>query len=381
MKRIEPPTKDVLYDLYVTQNKFADHIRKEFGVSNPTLKKWLTDYEIPLRSIGESNKRCHLMKGLDITADEYNVEKLSTPQIAQRHGVTTEVVRKRLKELGVEFRSRKEAMSYADLKKFKLDDPDQVLKDYCDGTSISTLSKTLNVPFYLVRNHVKKSGVLRSRKDAGKLAVIEGSKTKMERYGYAHYPDIKTSAAENEIRSFLASIGGNFVTDRTVLGNGLELDGYDAKLKLAFEFCGVYWHSEIFKDKNYHFKKMKACEDKGIRLLTIFEDEWVLRKEPIKGYLRSILGNFDKRYFARKTTTKAISNDEAKQFCTEFHIQGSNARMLFAVGLFNANELIGVMTFGEHHRSQQDSIILSRLVFKSGVQVVGGASKLLAPER
>jgi len=82
-----------------------------------------------------------------------------------------------------------------------------------------------------------------------------------------------SSKAEREIGDIIENMGFNVIrNDRNLLGN-LELDIYIESEKLAIEYCGIYWHSEKFKDKNYHINKLKRCEEIGIRLITIFEDE------------------------------------------------------------------------------------------------------------
>lgn len=55
----------------------------------------------------------------------------------------------------------------------------------------------------------------------------------------------------------------------------LELDAYFPDRQLAIEYCGLYWHSTARgKDKNYHRNKLEMCTKHGIRLITVFEDEW-----------------------------------------------------------------------------------------------------------
>ena len=60
---------------------------------------------------------------------------------------------------------------------------------------------------------------------------------------------------------------------RTTLDNEFELDIYLPKLKLAFEFNGIWWHNELHKENNYHLKKTELCEKKGIQLIHIYEDD------------------------------------------------------------------------------------------------------------
>lgn len=44
-----------------------------------------------------------------------------------------------------------------------------------------------------------------------------------------------------------------------------------------------------------------------------------------------------------------------------------------------ADGMVGVMSFSKHHRqNHEDALILNRMAFKDGLQVVGGASKMFA---
>jgi hypothetical protein len=49
-------------------------------------------------------------------------------------------------------------------------------------------------------------------------------------------------------------------------------------LKLGFEFNGLYWHSNKFKEKNYHLNKTDWFKEKGIYAY-IWEDDWILREK------------------------------------------------------------------------------------------------------
>ena len=95
----------------------------------------------------------------------------------------------------------------------------------------------------------------------------------IHKYNLEDYIDIgaqNTSSPEREIRElFPDATFGN----RKIL-SGLELDVYIPKAKLAIEFNGNYWHSELKKDEDYHQKKTIACAKQGIQLIHIFEYEW-----------------------------------------------------------------------------------------------------------
>lgn len=75
-----------------------------------------------------------------------------------------------------------------------------------------------------------------------------------------------------------------------VLKNGQEIDIYIPAHKLAIEFNGLYFHSEkAGRGRSYHLKKQRICEQKGIRLIQIFSDEWEHKKAIVKSILKGAL--------------------------------------------------------------------------------------------
>ena len=70
-----------------------------------------------------------------------------------------------------------------------------------------------------------------------------------------------------------------------------ELDFYFHEYKIAIELNGVYWHSEIGKDKNYHKMKSDLCNKIGIELIHIWEDDFYNKLELIKSCI-----NYNNKY-------------------------------------------------------------------------------------
>jgi hypothetical protein len=156
-----------------------------------------------------------------------------------------------------------------------------------------------------------------------------------------------------------------------------EIDIYIPCKNVGIEFCGLYWHSEEMKGKQYHKDKLDLANKAGIRLITIFEDEWDLNRDQVKNFIKSVLGVTTPVY-ARNCTVNQISSKEAKQFFKQNHIQKAPRSVLYATGLFYENNLIAVMSLGGHHRNgQHKDIVLNRLAFSDKFHVIGGASKLL----
>lgn len=185
------------------------------------------------------------------------------------------------------------------------------------------------------------------------------------------------SGAEKEVCEFIKTYYPDTLSNSKKVIPPLELDIYIPEISLAIEYCGLYWHSQDKKEKNYHINKQKICNSKDIRLITIFEDEWLERQDQVKGYLKSVLNKNEIKIFARKTEIKEVPKKEARQFLEKYHIQGAT-NFEIAFGLYYNNELLSVVTGGAHHRQGHgETFVLNRLAFKTNVSVAGGSSKLL----
>jgi len=107
------------------------------------------------------------------------------------------------------------------------------------------------------------------------------------------YPENTVSSInENEVYDFIKENYKDeiILNDRKIL-EGMELDIYIPVLNLAFEYNGLYWHSSIYKDDNYHLNKMLLCLDKNIQLIHIWEDLWIYQKDYIKNLILKLLNN------------------------------------------------------------------------------------------
>ena len=176
-------------------------------------------------------------------------------------------------------------------------------------------------------------------------------------------PCINGSAGEDELSEFISSLGFDVINNTRKEIYPKEIDVYIPSLHIGFEYNGLYHH----KNKPIeHQLKYKLCQDNGIKLIQIFEDDWQLNRELIKNKIRHVLGISEKsKIFARKCTVGQITANQAKKFYDKTHIYGhKNSRHHF--GLFYATELIGAMSFqgNKLERYATDGI------------VIGGFSKL-----
>lgn len=168
-------------------------------------------------------------------------------------------------------------------------------------------------------------------------------------------------------------------------GRSLELDIYIPDKNIAIEYNGLYWHSEANQlDTNYHLTKLEECKKKNIKLIQIFEDEWLNKKEIVLSMIKHKLQiNTTNKIFARKCVIKQINSSEKNIFLDHNHIQGRDTSVV-KLGAFYNNELISVMTFSYGNITKGGNPThtkkweLSRFSTNINYSVIGVAGKLLA---
>ena len=191
-----------------------------------------------------------------------------------------------------------------------------------------------------------------------------------------------SSKVEKEFGEFISSIyTGNIIfNDRSAL-EGKEIDIYLPDLKIGFEFNGIYFHSEFYKDKNYHQEKALLAIERGISLVQVWEDDWFSKREIIQDLIRSKIGLFDVRIGARKCQIKEIDSEMARDFIDNNHLQ-QYVNSSVKIGLFYNDELVSVVTFGKlrnfmRSKGEEREYELYRFCTKRGYQIIGGFQKML----
>ena len=160
---------------------------------------------------------------------------------------------------------------------------------------------------------------------------------------------VNLSKREDELYQYLCELLPDteiIRSDRTIL-DGHEIDVYIPSKGIAFEYNGLRWHNEKYgKNKWYHLRKTEGCLAKGIYLIHIFEDEWIMKHDLVRAKIRHIVGaEGDKeKVMGRKCEIREIGYGESRKFLDSYHIQGS-ARATVYFGAFYDGRLIGVMSF------------------------------------
>ena len=181
------------------------------------------------------------------------------------------------------------------------------------------------------------------------------------------FPPTGRSKPENEVADFVQSLLPTTEikrSDRTLI-SPLELDIYIPDKKFAIEFDGIIWHSETFgqKHRDYHINKTLECEKVGVRLMHIFEHEWINKKEIVKRKIALAVGmtyktktpesilfesesSLPDKIYARKCEIREIDSRTNTTFLNTWHIQGKDNASI-KLGAFYAGKLVATMSFGK----------------------------------
>jgi hypothetical protein len=189
------------------------------------------------------------------------------------------------------------------------------------------------------------------------------------------------SINEDKLREFITSLNIEISPNNREIIKPSELDIYIPSHNVAIEYNGIYWHSSKYVNKYYHLNKTELCNNEGIKLIHIFEDEWLYKEDIVKSRIKNILGITENKIYARKCEIKLVNIKDKTKFLNENHIQGCVGSIV-NLGLYYQNELISIMTFSKKrvilkHKDELDKYELIRFCNKLDTSVVGGASKLL----
>ena len=105
------------------------------------------------------------------------------------------------------------------------------------------------------------------------------------------------SESEKEVRETVKTLTKNRVLHNVRGGflGGLELDVYVPDVALGIEFNGEYWHDEtVFTHVAVsHNRKKEACDEAGVRLVVVWENDWKNNRDDVVSQLRHVLSGGD----------------------------------------------------------------------------------------
>ena len=338
------PSLDKLVNFIDENGSSVSDIKQHFSMTDFSVRNMFKEYDLKIdnRQLSNSKRKIPVpsRSELEFLYTEKNLTLLDISKIYNTSNVT---VRKWFQELGIELLPHSQTISKKVVPKIVEYNRNNFGYDHFFGTG------------------------------EGKEKV---KRTFIKNYGVPYHPIGNTSLSEIEVLDYMNSLIPGF--EKTFIG-GKEIDVCNKELGIGIEYCGLEWHREGRKGKMTHYQKYDVCRDNNIRLFTIFEDEWILRKDQIKGFLKSTLKKNENKLNARnlKVLKKEYNNIGVLQFIEKYHIQGNTvlSKSNEHYCLYDGNDLISVMTVGKHHRNNKD-IIINRYCVKSDHFVIGGAKRL-----
>ena len=318
------------------------------GVKNPQQNKEVREKTINTCLENFKVKYPYQNKEIKKLIDEVNLERYDTIYPSQNSLIKEKIIKTNL-----ETYNKKIKEHYPELEILNIDE-DRFITAKCDKGHTFTTHKDL----------------LRCRKYQNIILCTECN------------PIGGDSDAQIELYEFIKENYSDeiILNDRKIL-NRKELDIYLPELKLAFEYNGLWCHNELYRHNNYHRLKTDLCEEKGIQLIHIWEDDWLYKQDIIKSMILNKLNKNLNKIYARKCEIKEIiDNKIISEFLINNHIQGLVGSKI-KLGLYYDNELVSLMTFGNKRKnmnSTSESNIYEMLRFcnKLNTTVIGGASKI-----
>lgn len=192
------------------------------------------------------------------------------------------------------------------------------------------------------------------------------------------YP-VTSSKWQLEIEKWLVESGHSVVReDRTII-SPKEIDIFLSEHKLGIECHGLYFHSDAKKDNNQklHSQKAALAEKSGIKLLQIFQDEWINRQEIVKQMILYRMGIHNKSIGARKCKIVKLTSKEQRDFFAMSHLSGYSPAHI-AWGLQYEDCIIACLSLRvPRQKKWKERFEVSRFAIKPGYSVPGALSRLV----
>lgn len=189
--------------------------------------------------------------------------------------------------------------------------------------------------------------------------------------------DPQGSAGQQEVATYVWSLGFNIRTnDRSVI-SPQELDIFVPSRNFAIEYNGLHYHSELRKSRTFHDNKTVMCQKLGIDLLHIFEDEWFEKTDIVKSLIAHRLGKTPNKVFARKCKIVPLTFKESRQFFEQNHIDGDTPVKKKAWGLEHNGKIVAALSIRTpHHRSLKQHMEIARFCTALNTAVPGALGRL-----
>lgn len=371
---IDERTKRTIEKYGVTNTAKLDNVKEKtkqtnlakYGTTHPSkTSEWLINRQHTLQQRYGTTNLNHV-ESIALKRKETWQKNYGTDHPWKNHDVRSKIKQTTLSKYGT--------MLFVESDMFR-----QRLKEYREAQGGLSYRQTLNPDAYTLLKDAKwlYDQHVTNEKHLEQIAAELGvNGTTVGRYLHSH--GIPTqhytfSIAETQIADQLRQCNVEVIQNSRTIIPPYELDIYLPEHKLAIEYCGLYWHSEPRCDKDYHFNKFMSCAEQGIRLITVFEDEWVANKERVINTIKHKINMASHECaYARQCTVINIDKDTRRKFLESNHYIGDIAGTV-SYGLMYNNELVAAIVFKRRHQVGEWEL----LRYATSRRVPGGFTKLV----
>ncbi len=384
---------------YLIEQKSLNQLGLKYNTDGECIKRHLIKAGVTIRNKTQAmncpdvKKALSLQSAIDLPMEDikdlYLNKLMSLKDIGKKYNVSWGCIRNKLALAGVTMRTQKESQSC----------PKSILKRTINFSKLFNTEDFKNLSYEESTTKIFQT-ITKEFTDEGYQAVKiddwninsfvyyicpKGHEGRIRINGWRHNKNRcrkcsrLTSREEQEVADYCKSLGGEIQQNiRPDFLKRKELDIYIPSKNVAIEYCGLYWHSTQYNNRNDHRDKFLACRDNGIRLITLFSDEWINKPDLVKAMIRNRLGVRPPNVIrASVCEVREISKDAAKTFFDLYHIAGY-ANSVHRLGLFYDSVLVSAMTFRKPYtRQEPNTIEICRYAVNYDYQIHGGFAKLL----
>lgn len=382
-------TKEWLHQQYIDENKNIAEIADDLNVNKETIRRKIVSLGIE-KSIDLINK-----KRSQTNLNKYGFEnQFQVPEIKEKSKQTN------LNKYGVE--------NPIQSKEIRLKANNTIKEKYGDESPL----RNLEIINKVKQTNLKKYGVetvsqAKSVKEKVQLNKIEKGfstlffgKTPKEWAREYNIPatnlyswlDKNQVVKETDLLDYLNNYQKDLTDIENIISNELKLElcnKYHSGLKYKPDFKlsdklylnvdGLHYHSELFKNNDYHFQMRKDYEQLGLRIFQFRANEINDKLPIIKSMINNALNKTELKVGARKTKILKVNSKDAELFLNDNHIKGyKHAKHL---GLYYQNELVSLMSYknNKNRKTKKPFLDVVRFCSKTNYNVVGAFNKLMKP--
>ena len=360
---------------HVSQNK---DIQKK--IKQTCLEKYGVENAQQNKDIREKTKQTNLKKyGVEyilqnkeiyIKGKKTNIEKYGVEHASQNKDIQEKQKKTNLKKYGVEYILQNKEIR----KKIRRTLKNDYWKSFVIKLNLKKIYPLLDKEYYINNDDNFKYKCLKCNNE---FISDETNPQKIICYNC----DKSKSLPEYEIEDWLKSLNINLNIQRNkwIYFNTKDVKRREIDIlindKIAIFYHGLKWHSDLYKDKNFHQQLFKLFTKEGYMPIQIFENEWLNKQDIVKSIILSKLNINQTKIYARKTIIKEIDNKSYQLFLEQNHIQGYGIAKI-KLGMFLNGKLISILGLGKSRFKKNETEVI-RYCSKLNYQVTGGLAKFL----